>query len=120
MVRRVLVVGLWAVVLLVGAGAGLHAASVPDLVRRLGDSKPERRARAVEQLSKIGEKAVPALIEALRSTEPEVRSSAGWALGNISEAGGSASQAARGAVPVLIEQLRASLTADDKQRSYVI
>ncbi|HMF17130.1 MAG TPA: HEAT repeat domain-containing protein, partial [Gemmataceae bacterium] len=56
---------------------------VGELIKALGDKNEDVRQAAVEAVSKMGQPAVPALIEALENTDHVVRNHAAQALGEI-------------------------------------
>ena len=74
---------------------------VERLIKKLGHKKAKVRANAVEALGRIGEDAVPALIQTLRDQDVE-----GFVRENAAEALGSIGKDAKDAVPALIQALK--------------
>ena len=58
-------------------------ASAAELVTRFSEARFAVRDRAVQQLAKMGQRAVPELLKALRSSSPDMRRHAVWTLTRI-------------------------------------
>ena len=61
-------------------------ADVPSLIKALGSQEGDVRSKAVAELSKVGEPAIPALMEALTDINSFTRKGTAEVLGNIGNA----------------------------------
>ncbi len=67
-----------------GTKLGWKTASIESLTKGLGDPRPVVRRRAIEQMAKRGQDALPTLAMSLKDADPEVRRHALWSLVRIS------------------------------------